>query len=82
MFARKYRDSGVSTESKERNGSGDEVNNGNFTLPLRQHNPGVSPANFNAPQYARKQRPFDQCERKGAICNQLYSRIQTLLDSN
>ena len=44
------RDSGVSTESKERNGSGGEVNNGNFTLPLRQHNPGVSPVNFNAPQ--------------------------------
>ena len=31
---------------------------------------------------AIKQRPFDQCERKGASCNQLCNRIEMLLDSD
>jgi hypothetical protein len=51
VFDSKCRDSGVSPRSNECNGSGGGGNNGNFTLPLGQHNPGVSPANFNAPQW-------------------------------
>ena len=31
---------------------------------------------------ARRQRPFDQSERKVASCNQLCNRIEVLLDSN
>jgi hypothetical protein len=49
VFARKSRDSGVLPESNESNGSSGQVNNDNFTLPSGQHNPGVSPANFNKP---------------------------------
>ena len=31
---------------------------------------------------ALKQRPFDQCQRKDASCNQLCNHIEMLLDSN
>jgi len=50
MFAIKCRDSCVSPRSIECNISGCGVNNGKFTLSLRQHSPGGSPANLNAPQ--------------------------------
>ena len=81
VFTRKCRDSGISPESNGRNGPGAEVNNGNFTLQLRQRNPGVSPANFNATQCSQTMSIWPM-RTKGASCNQLFNCIQMLLDSN
>ena len=46
-FERKCLDSCVSPLSKVYNGSGGGGSIGNFTFPLKQHNPGVSLVNFN-----------------------------------
>ena len=81
VFARKVRDSGVSPQSNECNGSDGGFNNGWFHL----HNGSTISASLRKTSMhhnTRKQLALAQCKRLDASSNHCCNRIKTLLYSN